>query len=199
MNTLSDWLWQMNAPRSAAHVDDDFLADLVGRFVHVADFLRDVFDALHGAVGGHDGFAHFFVPHAEAHEVAHEVFVHHDVLAGEGAAGVEVGGVRLEALVVAQIWLVLAVGMGATSRELRTPVFFTRSRRHPSPSVWKACTPHMVELEHALAHRRTLEGFVRAVFFRQGALRSWQRSRSSQKCPCSTAWPRRCRTAYPSG
>lgn len=84
------------------HIDDCFLANLVGGFIDFADGCGDILHSLDRSVGGHDGFPHFFVPELQAHQVTHQVFVYHDVFSGECTAGVKVRGIGLEALIVAQ-------------------------------------------------------------------------------------------------
>jgi len=89
-------------PAVGAHVDDGLLADLPGGLVQLLQVLRDLRDVLHAAVALDDLVLHLLAPQAELHQVAQQVFVHHDELAAEHAPRVEVAGVGFEALVVAE-------------------------------------------------------------------------------------------------
>ena len=83
------------------HVHEDALLDLPDRLVDLLEVVGDV-QRLDGAVVGDELVLEAGVPEAHLGEVGEEVLVHDGELAGEHATGVDVGGVRLEALVVAQ-------------------------------------------------------------------------------------------------
>ena len=147
-----------------SHVDDVAHGNLPNRLVQFLDVGRNGIDVLDGTVAGHDGIFHLLVPKTELNQVQQEVLVHHNKLARQNASGVDVGGIRLEALVVAQN----LAGRGRRHRSHQKGVpnavlanFCTQGL--PVPTAAQAVfanAPH-IELELALADGRP---FVRLVF-----------------------------------
>ena len=92
---LSDWDWQMNAPRSAARSmttcpistchksGAHLLAQLPDGLVERAELVGDAGHVLDRAAGGDDAVLHLVVPDAERDEVAQEPRVDDLELAGE--------------------------------------------------------------------------------------------------------------------
>ncbi len=134
-----------------SHVNDDFLGKLPHGFVKRLDIIGDGADALHGAVGADEFFAHFIVPHAPVNEVLQEVFVHHHELARECSAGVDVAGVGFETFVVAEDLGGGGGGHGRDEEAVADAVLFdVAAQRVPVPAVGGLHIPH-IELQDAFA------------------------------------------------
>ena len=131
------------------HVNEDLHGQLPRRFVQGLQLLGDARNVLNGPPARHDGVAHVGRPQAQSHQVPHHVLVDDEKVARKDAPRVQVGRDGLKGLVVAQnleahgtwpthtarrtsprgetspnqqrTWAVDAVGMGASSSELRTP------------------------------------------------------------------------------
>mmetsp|Transcript_1161 Transcript_1161/g.4600 ORF Transcript_1161/g.4600 Transcript_1161/m.4600 type:complete len:635 (-) Transcript_1161:687-2591(-) len=147
------------------HVHQHALLDLPHRLVNRLEVLGQV-QALHGAVVGDEVVLQRGVPQTELGEVVEEVVVHHGELTGKHAARVDVGGVRLEALVVAED---LRGGRGGHGRDEQRVAHAVGGNllAQAGPVVAVAAghlrdAPH-VRLEDALGHGRVGVGFVRAV------------------------------------
>ena len=78
------------------------LRDFPSGPVQGLEILGNFLDVLDGPVGGNQLVLHPLIPEAQLGQVAEEVLVDHDELTAECAPGVDVGGVGLEALVVAE-------------------------------------------------------------------------------------------------
>mmetsp|Transcript_14943 Transcript_14943/g.44735 ORF Transcript_14943/g.44735 Transcript_14943/m.44735 type:complete len:376 (+) Transcript_14943:584-1711(+) len=84
------------------HVDERTHLHLPRRAVERLEVGRDLRDALHRAIVGDDLIPDLGRPEITAHQIAQQVLVDNGEFAREHAARVEVGRVRLEALVVAE-------------------------------------------------------------------------------------------------
>lgn len=137
------------------HVYDGLLAQFPHRAVQHFDVLGYAGYVLHRTIGGHQAVFHLFVPQAQSDEVFQQVFVHDDELAGEGAPTVNVGGIRLEALVVAQYLRGRSGGHGRQQEAVAQSVpGYVGLQRAPVEAVRGRHVPHVV-LQDALTCRRT--------------------------------------------
>ena len=84
------------------HVDDRTLRDLPDGLVDRLEVGRDLSDVLNRALASDDPVAHLVVPEAELDQITEQPRADDLELAGEDTTRVDVRGVRLEALVVAE-------------------------------------------------------------------------------------------------
>jgi hypothetical protein len=101
-------------PAVRGEVDDRFLGQVPHGLVEVLQVRGDLGDGREAAVRRDDAVLEVGGPEPAGEEVADEPRVEHRKLAGEGAARVQVAGLRLEALAVAQE---LARGRGGHGRD----------------------------------------------------------------------------------
>ena len=85
-----------------SHVENLLLTDLPDSLVDSLDIVGDVGDVLNRAIVGNDHVLHRIIPEAKLDELPEEPRANDLEFTGEDTAGVDVAGVGLEALVVAQ-------------------------------------------------------------------------------------------------
>merc|ERR1712072_1507804 len=98
------------------------LFDLPDCFVELLDICWQV-KVLYASVMGNELHAHLVCPQAPLDEIPKEVSVHLNKLSGEYATHIQILGVWLKGLVVAEDLGRACSGVGATSKELRRPCF----------------------------------------------------------------------------
>src|SRR5690606_33741188 len=124
------------------------------------DIGRDLGNALDRAVRRDDLVLHIVVPQAELHEVFQQVFVHHYEFSAQYAAGVDVGSIRFEALVVAQDLRSGGGGHGGQQQGVAHAVLFDFGfQAGPVPAVGRLHVPHIV-LQDAFGNGRSFVGSV---------------------------------------
>lgn len=149
------------------HLDDLALGNLPNGLVESLDLSRDVGDILDGTVLGNDSVLHGIRPQAHVDEILEQPGVNNLELASKDTALVDVGGVRLEALVVTQD--LRSAGSGHRGKQqtvANTMLLDLLPERLPVPEVRGLHVPH-VELENTLRGRRALEGRVGTLLLGQ--------------------------------
>ncbi|KAI6763085.1 hypothetical protein HG530_009065 [Fusarium avenaceum] len=150
-----------------SHLDNLALRNLPNSLVKSLDVGRDVGDVLNRTVIGNNTVLHGIRPQAHVDKILEQPGVDNLELTSKDSALVNVGGVRLEALVVTQNLR----GTGSRHRGKEQTVTDTvslniLSKALPVPKVGRLDVPH-VELEDTLRGGRTLEGRVGTLLLGQ--------------------------------
>ncbi len=112
-----------------SHIDQVALFDLPNSFVDLFDMIRDAFDLLDGTVKRDDPVLHIIIPQSQLDQVFQQVLVHYYKFSAQYTTNVDIGSVRFKRSLLPRICDVEAVGMGATSNELRMPCLITSAFR----------------------------------------------------------------------
>ena len=105
------------------HLDDGALGDFPYGFIERLDVGGDVGDVLDGAAVGDDAVFHVVAPETHVDEVFQEPGVDDLEFTSEYSPGVDVGGVRLEALIVAEDLARGGGGHGGDEKRVADAVF----------------------------------------------------------------------------
>mmetsp|Transcript_32807 Transcript_32807/g.64104 ORF Transcript_32807/g.64104 Transcript_32807/m.64104 type:complete len:261 (-) Transcript_32807:1788-2570(-) len=149
------------------HVDQHLLLDLPRRLVKLPDLRGDLLDALDAPLGRQHAVLHVRGPQVELDEVLEQVRVDDGEVPRHDPPAVQVAGVRLKALVVPHDLRRRRCRHRRHQQAVAEPVAhdIPLQRRPVPPRRWR--DPPQVELQVALAGRRTLEGGVGAVLGRE--------------------------------
>ncbi|KAH3677659.1 hypothetical protein OGATHE_000313 [Ogataea polymorpha] len=145
------------------HVDNAFLRNLPDGAVQVLQLLWHIWQVLDRAVVLDDEILHRVVPQSKVNKVPQQVRVDDLELTSKNSSGVDVGGVRLETLVVSQN-LRCRRGWHRSHQERisESILLDTGLERVPVPQIGWLLAPK-VELQNTLRRRRSLKGLVFAI------------------------------------
>ena len=180
------------------HVNQVLLTYLPHGPIQILDVLRNLVDALHGAIVRNQLVFQTGRPNAQLDQVRQQVPRHTHKLARQRATHVQVGCVRLDRLVVAQNLRGRRRRHRRQQQTVAHTVLFDLGRRASHfQRVEEGWTFYMSELQHATTDGRVLVARVRSQFFGE-ILGSRKRRKSTwfQKCRGSARAPWRCRTAF---
>ena len=134
--------------------DHILLRDLPDSLVQLLNLVRDVGDVLDAAIGRDDVILDIIIPHSQLHQVLEKVLVDHLELATEHSPGVDVAGVRLHGLVVAEDLRRAGRGHGGHQQAVPDPVLRNLGlEAGPVVEAGGLHVPHVV-LEDALGDWR---------------------------------------------
>jgi len=146
-----------------SHLNQILLFHLPHGLVEVLEVLRDFGDVLNGSVGGDELSLKFIGPEAKFDQVDEEVTGDADELTSQSAADVDVGGVRLKALVVSE-----DLGSGGSGHRgeqkgiADTVLGDLLLKTFPVPAVTGGDTPHII-LELSFADGGAFIRLIRSV------------------------------------
>ena len=146
-----------------SHLNNGPLRDFPNGLVEGLDVLGNAGNVLDRATFGNDAVLHVVGPETHLYEIPEKPRVDDLELAGEHTSLVDVGGIRLEALVVAENLRGGSSGHRSKQQTVANTVFlYVLLEGSPIPEVGRSDVPHVV-LEDALGDGRTLIGGVGAL------------------------------------
>ncbi len=148
----------------ASHVDENFLRQLPDRFEQVADILGYLGQTLDRAPVADNLILEFARPNAQLFQFLNQMFIDHHKLASQGPSQINIGRVRLDALVVAQN---LRGGSRGHGRNQQAVSHRLAPKRLPLPQTAKLGRLPEVKLKLTPTHGRALKRLVSALLLGQ--------------------------------